>query len=170
MCFRYNDTHRRRALQTVVEREKMFLQHKEEIIHCNTIVELAEHFNVHISIARDVHLRMCAENQLPITGIQRTQRRGDRKQWFMDNQDLLLNSAEMDKELVLQLNMTLSQLNKAKAYVRKQLGIVVETRVPDYDWVRQHQYELENFERKKIQKIFQITKGQVDYRRNFLKG
>lgn len=79
MCFRYNDTHRRRALQTVVEREKMFLQHKEEIIHCNTIVELAEHFNVHISIARDVHLRMCAENQLPITGIQRTQRRDDRK-------------------------------------------------------------------------------------------
>ena len=66
--------------------------------------------------------------------------------------------------------MTLPQLNKAKAYVRKQLGIVVETRVPDYDWVRQHQYELENFERKKIQKIFQITKGQVDYRRNFLKG
>ncbi|MFW2078266.1 hypothetical protein ACG94X_11200 [Acinetobacter sp. ULE_I010] len=79
---------------------------------------------------------MCAENQLPITGIQRTQRRGDRKQWFMDNQDLLLNSAEMDKELALQLNMTLSQLNKAKAYVRKQLGIVVEIRVPDYDWVR----------------------------------
>ena len=79
---------------------------------------------------------MCAENQLPITDIQRTQRRGDRKQWFMDNQDLLLNSAEMDKELALQLNMTLSQLNKAKAYVRKQLGIVVEIRVPDYDWVR----------------------------------
>ena len=24
MCFRYNDTHRRRALQTVVEREKCF--------------------------------------------------------------------------------------------------------------------------------------------------
>lgn len=66
--------------------------------------------------------------------------------------------------------MTLPQLNKAKAYVRKQLGIVVETRVLDYDWVRQHQYELENFERKKIQEIFQITKGQVDYHRNLLKG
>ena len=65
--------------------------------------------------------------------------------------------------------MTLQQLNKAKAYVRKQLGIVVETKVPDYDWVRQHQYELENLERKKIQELFQITKGQVDYRRNLLR-
>lgn len=168
-CKKIPRTQRRRKLHSVVEREKMFLQHKNEIIHCNTIVELAEKFNVHISIARDIHLRMCAENQFPITGIQRAQRRSERKQWFLDNQDLLLNSAQTDKELALQLNMTLPQLNKAKAYVRKQLGIVVETKVPDYDWVRQHQYELENLERKKIQELFQITKGQVDYRRNLLK-
>lgn len=160
---------KRRSLHKVVEREKMFLQHKDEIVHCNTIVELAEQFNVHISIARDIHLRMCEENQSPITGIQRAQRRKERKQWFLDNKDLLLNSGQTDKSLALQLNMTESQLQKAKAYVRKELGIVVETKVPDYDWVRQHQFELENLERKQIQELFQITKGQVDYRRNLLK-
>lgn len=168
-CKGITRTQKRRVLQTVVDREKMFLEHKDEIIHCNTIVELADKFDVHISIARDIHLRMCKENQLPITGVQQTQRRQERKQWFMDNQDLLLNASQTDKVLALQLNMTLSQLNKAKAYVRKQLGIVVETKAPDYDWVRQHQYELENLERKQIQALFQITKGQVDYRRNLLK-
>lgn len=168
-CKKVPRTQRRRKLHSVVEREKMFLEHKDEIVHCNTIVELAEQFNVHISIARDIHLRMCEESQSPITGIQRIQRRKERKQWFLENQDLLLNSEQTDKALALQLNMTLSQLNKAKAYVRKELGIIVETKVPDYDWVRQHQYELENLERKKIQALFQITKGQVDYRRNLLK-
>ncbi|MFW2015535.1 hypothetical protein, partial [Acinetobacter bereziniae] len=73
------------------------------------------------------------------------------------------------KSPALQLNMTESQLQKAKAYVRKELGLVVETKVPDYDWVRQHQFELENLERKQIQELLQITKGQVDYRRNLLK-
>ena len=43
---------------------------------------------------------------------------------------------------------TESQLQKAKAYVRKELDIVVETKVPDYNWVRQHQFELENLKRK----------------------
>lgn len=168
-CKGITRTLKRRALQTVVEREKMFLQHKDEIVHCNTIVELAEQFNVHISIARDIHLRMCAENKSPITGIQRKQQRIDRKQWFLDNQDLLLNSGQSDKQLAIELNMTRSQLGKAKAYVRKQLGIVVEVKEPDYDWVRQYQFELENLGRKQIQELFQITKGQVDYRRNLLK-
>ena len=162
-------THRRRALQTVIEREKMFLQHKDEIMHCSTIVELAEQFNVHISIARDIHLRLCAENQLPITGIQHKQRRNEKNQWLLDNKDLLLNSAQTDKVMAVQLNMTLPQLNKAKAYVRKELGIIVETKLPDYDWVKQHQFELENLERKQLQELFQITKGQVDYRRNLLR-
>ena len=75
----------------------------------------------------------------------------------------------MDKQLAVQLNMTLPQLNKAKAYVRKELGIIVETKLPDYDWVKQHQFELENLERKQLQELFQMTKGQVDYRRNLLK-
>ncbi|MCH7337638.1 hypothetical protein [Acinetobacter sp. NIPH 2699] len=168
-CKGISRTHRRRALQKVIEREKMFLQHKDEILYCNTIVELAERFNVDISIARDIHLRMCAENQLPITGIQQAQRRKEKKQWLLDNKDLLLNSEQTDKSLAMQLNMTLSQLQKTKAYVRKELGIIVEKKVPDYGWVKQHQFELENLKQKEIQELFQITKGQVAYRRNLLK-
>ncbi|OTG89785.1 hypothetical protein [Acinetobacter sp. ANC 3832] len=65
--------------------------------------------------------------------------------------------------------MALPQLNKAKAYVRKELGIIVEIKLPDYDWVKQHQFELENLERKQLQELFQITKGQIKYRRKLLK-
>lgn len=80
-----------------------------------------------------------------------------------------MNSGQTDESLALQLNMNESQLQQAKAYVRKELGIVVWTKVPDYDWVRQHQFELENLERKKIQELFQITKRQVDDCRRLLK-
>lgn len=74
---------------------------------------------------------------------------------------MLFAAEQMNMDIVLLLSMTLSQVTKAKAYVRKELGIVVETKVPDYDWVRQHQYELENLERKKFKRFIKSRKDRL---------
>ena len=65
--------------------------------------------------------------------------------------------------------MTVAQVTKARKLLRDLLGIHIEKKLPDYAWIEQHQEELMSLKKKQLQELFQITAGQVDYRRNLLK-
>ncbi len=168
-CKGISRTQSRRKLHRVVERENFFWQHQNEITHCNSIVELADQLDVRIDVAREVHLRMCKEKKLPTTGDRRSQRKIERIQGLLDKQDLILCSTQTVKSIALQLNMTVAQVTKARKLLRDLLSIHIEKKLPDYAWIEQHQEELMSLKKKQLQELFQITAGQVDYRRNLLK-
>ncbi|SPL69995.1 hypothetical protein KPC_1173 [Acinetobacter stercoris] len=78
---------------------------------------------------------------------------------FIKNSDLKL------AELTLSLCISKDIL----ACFKRRLNIQRKMHIPDYAWIEQHQEELMSLKKKQLQEFFQITAGQVDYRRNLLK-
>lgn len=150
--------------------EKIYQIHKVQIAQCKSFKELQKILQTDDYTARKFHELACAELQLPAMSEIHLKQLNATWQWRYQHLETILNPEMTILQIAAQLNTSTDQIYNARKALRRRLNIKEIIGVVGIEkWVLQHATELTTFKISELQKKYQMTKGQVKYRRMLLK-
>ncbi|AMW78539.1 hypothetical protein AMD27_06350 [Acinetobacter sp. TGL-Y2] len=150
--------------------EKIYQTHKVQIAQCKSFKELQKILQTDDYTARKFHELACAELQLPAMSEIHLKQLNATWQWRYQHRDTILNPDITILQIAAQLNTSTDQIYNARKALRRRLNIKEIIGVVGIEkWVLQHATELTTFKISELQKKYQMTKGQIKYRRMLLK-
>lgn len=149
--------------------EKLYHQYKAEVAQCNNLKEVQDLLKTDRYIARKFHKLACEEFQVPIIGEKHATQLEATWQWRIQHQDQILNAELSVQDIAVQLNVTRREIHNARKTLRQRLNIEETIGfIGIQKWVLEHETELKTLTLGQLKEKYQITKGQITYRRRLL--
>lgn len=157
------------TIQYVVE--KIYQTHKASIAQCRSFKELQNILQTDDYTARKFHELACAELNVPAMSEIHLKKLDETWHWRYQHRDTILNPLMTIKQIAEQLKTTIEEIHNARKVLRRKLKIE-ETigQAKREKRVLQHAIPLTNLKIKQLQQDYQISKGQIKYRRMLLKN
>lgn len=150
--------------------EKIYQTHKVQIAQCRSFKELNHILQTDDYTARKFHELACAELKVPAMSEIHLKKLDETWHWRYQHRDTILNPVMTIKQIAEQLKTTIEEIHNARKALRRKLKIE-ETigQVKIEKWVLQHATPLTDLKIKQLQQEYQISRGQIKYRRMLLK-
>lgn len=153
--------------------EKIYQTHKASIAQCRSFKELNRILQTDDYTARKFHELACAELGVPAMSDIHLKHLSDTWRWRYQHRDTILSPEMSIGQIAKRLDTTTDEIFNARKALRRRLNITetigVVREVDIEQWVMTHKVELRNLTSSQLREKYQLTKGQVKYRRMFLK-
>lgn len=154
--------------------EKIYHVNKEKIAKCQNFKELNHILQTDDYTARKFHELACAELNIAAMSEIHLKHLSETWQWRYQHRDTILNPKMSIEQIAVQLNTTMDDIYNARKALRRRLNIqetIGVVREVDIEaWVLEHATELRNLTSSQLHQKYQLSKGQVKYRRMLLKN
>lgn len=153
--------------------EKIYQTHKVQIAQCRSFKELKRILQTDDYTARKFHELACAELKVPAMSEIHLKKLDETWQWRYQHRDTILNPEMSIEQISERLNTTRDDILNARKALRRRLNITetigVIREVDIEKWILEHAIELRSLKISQLRERYQLTKGQVKYRRMLLK-
>lgn len=144
-----------------------------QIAQCRSFKELKRILQTDDYTARKFHELACAELKVPAMSEIHLKKLDETWQWRYQHRDTILNPEMSIEQIAERLNTTRDDILNARKALRRRLNITetigVIREVDIEKWILEHAIELRSLKISQLRERYQLTKGQVKYRRMLLK-
>ncbi|KAF5277951.1 hypothetical protein FQR65_LT15840 [Abscondita terminalis] len=108
------------------------------------------------STATKIHKKLCKEHNQLTTAEQLKQKRAERKQWLLENQQAILSNDLPVRDIAKNFNLTKHQIMSARAQLKQLLNISKQPLAKD--WAYAHKNDLLNLQNIELQQKYQLSR------------
>lgn len=153
--------------------EKIYQTHKVSIAQGRSFKELNHILQTDDYTARKFHELACAELGVPAMSEIHLRNLDKTWRWRYQHRDTILSPEMSIEQIAKQFNTTTDEIFNARKALRRRLNITetigVIRQLDIEKWIFEHAIELRGLKISQLRERYQLTKGQVKYRRMLLK-